>query len=332
MEERQNWCTKVELNFQVALVKDPQNVMALYQYALFLEEHLADLNQAVELYRRAARCFCANKHLQASVMCSLATALQRRGRLHIDSQVNIFSVREEEEEADKQGGGGGITQLNDLDEAAVWYERCLAVSPRSVACLCNFGMLQLFRNYPNKALKYFSRAIHMEPYNARALTAYAAVLDDVGMPINVVERMYMRAVQQDPDHVTALNGLGTVAHRQQKLAEAEIYYQRALTVDPSNDDVAENLEILREATYAHQGPKTPDRSKLHRERSQLSSRNDSRLPSRSGGLSPRMPSRGGLPPSPRATLQSRGRGFEDSTPSRLSSRDGPSYLHDRPCR
>jgi hypothetical protein len=122
VEERQNWCTEAELNFQTTLVKDPQNVMALYLYALFLEEHLTHLSQAIELYRRAARCFCANKQLQASVMCSLATALQRRGRLQINSQVNIFSVREEEEEAGKRAGagagvggrgGGGVTLTPD---------------------------------------------------------------------------------------------------------------------------------------------------------------------------------------------------------------------------
>ena len=30
----------------------------------------------------------------------------------------------------------GLSHMNDLDEAAVWYERCLAINSRNVACLC----------------------------------------------------------------------------------------------------------------------------------------------------------------------------------------------------
>jgi Flp pilus assembly protein TadD len=56
--------------------------------------------------------------------------------------------------------------------------------------------LQLHRNYPNKALKHFAHAVHIEPFNSKLLSAYAAVLDDLGMPLNVVERMYIRALQQ----------------------------------------------------------------------------------------------------------------------------------------
>ena len=29
-----------------------------------------------------------------------------------------------------------LSHMNDLDEAALWYERCLAIDSRNVACLC----------------------------------------------------------------------------------------------------------------------------------------------------------------------------------------------------
>ena len=294
-------------------------------------QRMGDLNQAIELFRRAARSFCANTQLQASVLCCLATALQRRGRLQIDAQVNIFSVSEEDADA-RRGDGGlfskksdegarahahdGLALMNDLDEAAVWYERGLAVNSRSVACLCNYGTLQLHRNFPKKALRHFARAIHIEPYNFKALAAYAAVLDDVGKGLKVVERMYMRALQHQPDYVMALNGLGTVAHRLEYLAEAEAYYKQALFLEPTNQDVTENLEILREATFAQQWGGS--------DRIALKSRETSPLKSHENG---RLPSRGGVG-SPRPRLLSHG-----SARSKLCSRDGPSYLQDRPlCR
>ena len=38
MEEFQSWASRAELHYQTALLTDPLNVMALYRYALFLEE------------------------------------------------------------------------------------------------------------------------------------------------------------------------------------------------------------------------------------------------------------------------------------------------------
>ena len=71
----------------------------------------------------------------------------------LDSQVNIFSVREEGQEPDASTAddvswrsvgrkSARMSHLNDLDEAAVWYERCLAVNSRNVACLCKYVTLK----------------------------------------------------------------------------------------------------------------------------------------------------------------------------------------------
>ena len=118
----------------------------------------------------------------------------------------------------------------------------------------------------------------------------------------------------------ALNGLGTVYHRMQRYAEAQAFYKRALDIDATNEDVVVNLEILHEATFAHQRTaelSMADRSLLRSREKALGMPSRSRLGSRGGNLSPRAASRSGL--------LSRG-----SARSRLSSRDGPAYLHDRP--
>ncbi len=111
----------------------------------------------------------------------------------------------------------------------------------------------------------------------------------------------------------ALNGLGTIAHRQQRLAEAEICYKRALLLDPTNEELAENLDILHEATFALTRLPTPDRSLL-----KSREKDYGRLPSRSG-----LQSRG----SARGRLQSR-----DGVGTPRGVRvDGPSFLlEDRP--
>jgi tetratricopeptide (TPR) repeat protein len=249
----------------------------------------------------------------------------RGSSLPLNPQVNIFSVREQDDDQSlrksaKGSDTDGLAHMNDLDEAARWYERGLAAHAKSVACLCNYGTLQLYRNYPAKALKYFARAIHIEPYNAKVLTAFAAVLDDVGTGLPVVERMYIRALQQEPDYVMALNGLGTVYHRLQRYAEAQAYYKRALEIDATNTDVAVNLEILHEATFAHQSVadrSAADRSLLRSREKALGMPLRSRSRVEGSNLGPRASSRAGL--------LSRG-----SARSRLSSRDGPSYLQDRP--
>lgn len=120
-----------------------------------------------------------------------------------------------------------------------------------------------------------------QPYNVKVVAAYAAVLDDVGMDLPIVERMYIRAVQLEPTYVLALHGLGTVMHRMERLAEAEMYYKMALKIEPTHEGAFENLEILREATYAQQGVT------FVTERNMLRSRDRSNLPSRAGRMSPR---------------------------------------------
>lgn len=120
-----------------------------------------------------------------------------------------------------------------------------------------------------------------QPYNVKVVAAYAAVLDDVGMDLAIVERMYIRAVQLEPTYVLALHGLGTVMHRMERLAEAEMYYKMALKIEPTHEGAFENLEILREATYAQQGVT------FVTERKMLRSRDRSHLSSRAGRMSPR---------------------------------------------
>ena len=41
----------------------------------------------------------------------------------------------------------------------------------------------------------------------------------------------------------------------QKWGEAEDYYKSALLIEPTNEDITENLSILREATYGQHSPK-----------------------------------------------------------------------------
>jgi hypothetical protein len=45
VEHLESWLTQAELNYQTALVKDPSNVLSLYRYAIFLDQHMSDLNQ-----------------------------------------------------------------------------------------------------------------------------------------------------------------------------------------------------------------------------------------------------------------------------------------------
>ena len=71
------------------------------------------------------------------------------------------------------------------------------------------------------------------------VAAYAAVLDDVGMDLAIVERMYIRALQLEPTYVLALHGLGTVMHRMERFAEAEMYYKLALGIEPTHEGAFE---------------------------------------------------------------------------------------------
>ena len=65
VEEFQSWASRAELHYQTALLKDPLNVMALYRYALFLEEvqYVAVRCCVLQIYSTSWRC--------AAVCCSV---------------------------------------------------------------------------------------------------------------------------------------------------------------------------------------------------------------------------------------------------------------------
>jgi tetratricopeptide (TPR) repeat protein len=168
----------------------------------------------------------------------------------------------------------------DLDTNAAWREylvrRAVDLDPRNVDALADLAtMLRVLHRY-DEALDVLERERRLvgddpqvlaeigrcliglqryndaEPVLRRALDAlddgnahylYGVVMDRLGrLPEAVAE--FQRALERNPTHRDALNGLGVSLVRQGRLAPAADVFRRLIATDPDNADAHSNLGAI----------------------------------------------------------------------------------------
>lgn len=82
------------------------------------------------------------------------------------------------------------------------------------------------------------------PANAKALADSAYVHEDYAL----ATQLYRQLTQRDGESAELYFNLGNCYYRQDSLAKAILYYERARLLDPSDDDIRFNLEMARVKT------------------------------------------------------------------------------------
>jgi len=168
----------------------------------------------------------------------------------------------------------------DLDTNAAWREylvrRAVEFDPKNVDALADLAtMLRVLHRY-NEALEVLERErklvgddppvlaevgrclIGLQRYSeaepilrrarddlddANAHYLYGAVMDRLGRLTEAVAE-FQRALERNPTHRDALNGLGIALVRQGKLAPAADVFRRLIASDPDNADAHSNLGAI----------------------------------------------------------------------------------------
>ncbi|HXR88499.1 MAG TPA: tetratricopeptide repeat protein, partial [Stellaceae bacterium] len=136
--------------------------------------------------------------------------------------------------------------LGRIEEAAVHYERALALKADYVEALSNLGNLRLMQGRRDEAIGLHKRALAHNPDYAEGQMNLGNALREQGKPGEAVSR-YERAIALRPDYPEALSNLGNALHDLGKFSEARASYERALALRPDFAEASGNLgNVLHE--------------------------------------------------------------------------------------
>lgn len=168
-----------EATYLRALACDPDHVLNLGNYALFLQLHKHAHDAAEEMFERAIA--------QASSSSSSTITTSRRETSSLRQVVTNVS-----------NYANFLKRVRQMhDKAEIWYQRGQALDPTHEDNLGNYATFLRYIRHDHEAAK----------------------------------DLYLQALTFDPEHGNNLAQLASLLDKMGKKEEAEVYYQRAITVD-----------------------------------------------------------------------------------------------------
>ena len=122
--------------------------------------------------------------------------------------------------------------------------RTVAVSLASIAAVAMAGASTVQTRYWKDSETVFRRALAMNNANSIALENLGWVLLTIPDHVKEAEAVYREAVRVDPKSVDALTGLGNTLSVQQRFEEAEVEFQKALSIRQNSPATLEGLGAM----------------------------------------------------------------------------------------
>jgi Tfp pilus assembly protein PilF len=146
--------------------------------------------------------------------------------------------------------GTALTKLDRYDEALACYEQALSLDPNSADAHFNAGNAMTAKGDSAAAIVHFRRALELRPDFANAHVNLGSAGGKLG-DYAEAEQHYRRAVALKPNP-TNLVCVGGSLGAQGRLDEEEVFYRRALELDPHYVDAHQNLAwtLLKRGDYA----------------------------------------------------------------------------------
>jgi tetratricopeptide (TPR) repeat protein len=130
------------------------------------------------------------------------------------------------------------------EHAAAFYDKALDESPHDPAAHYGKGMLSALRQRPQEALVHYRTAVEGWPDNAGIRVNFALALVGVGHVESAFDELDA-AARLRPIDPTAYLMAGNLLLKQARPADASKAFERALAVDPDNQDARAGLKHTR---------------------------------------------------------------------------------------
>jgi len=116
--------------------------------------------------------------------------------------------------------------------------------PDSVDGRRNLGMAYLEMGQPDLAEKHLLEAYHLGPQDAYTLLLLGNIYLEKKGDEATAERFYLRAVEANPDDPHILSNMAGLLARREAYSEAQVYFRRAIAVDPAYPNAPYGLALI----------------------------------------------------------------------------------------
>jgi tetratricopeptide (TPR) repeat protein len=232
---------------QKIIVLNPQLPQA---YLDLGEAHriLGESKEAVETYSRLLGLFPDDEKVDVKVIEAYGRAiaanpqddLYKEKREEVLADFEQLSKRKKYNAADYYDLGFLYEQVGGKEEAIRFYTKALQMQPDHAQAL--FNMANLYRDAGNYkvAMALYSRLVHFHPKYALAYLNMGTILNALGDQQRA-RQFYLKVIDLDPDNGDAYFKLGYLSESQGDLSEAVNYYEKAVEVAPKNAEAYYNL-------------------------------------------------------------------------------------------
>ncbi|MBF0194183.1 MAG: tetratricopeptide repeat protein [Magnetococcales bacterium] len=210
--------------FKKAITIDNSRGLLYYNLALSLEQ-LEQKNEAIQALKKALILEPENSQ--------------------INSYLKSFSNQEKKAERFLVEG---ISQHQNgmIDDAIIYYKKCLKIAPNNSVANNNLGGALLAKELYSEAIFYLKNAIKIDPEYAGAYNNIGQVNETQGK-LDEALINYKKAISIEPDFAQVYNNIGNVNQAQGELETAIKNYQIAIRINPNFAEAYNNYgNVLRE--------------------------------------------------------------------------------------
>ena len=140
--------------------------------------------------------------------------------------------------------GEAHRSLRQYPQAVACYQQALRAKPRDANALNNLGLALHHQHRFEESRAAFERAKVLAPGDPEVLTNFGNMLRDQG-DYSQAARCYQQAVDHVPEFAPAHAWLGVTLHELTRHDEAIAAMQRALRLDPLNQEIHANFKRIR---------------------------------------------------------------------------------------
>ncbi|MEA3343926.1 MAG: tetratricopeptide repeat protein [archaeon] len=129
--------------------------------------------------------------------------------------------------------------VNDHNNSIECLKKAESIKNDDVRVVAALGELYFITGNYSESLKYYSRAVELEPGNKKTRYGYGLALEGMNRTYEAMDQ-YRAAIEIDSDYVPPRNDLGVLFQKLGMLNESREEFETAFTLNPNNTGVVLN--------------------------------------------------------------------------------------------
>lgn len=251
----------------------PENPQVLKDTADFLYAEMNDGEAALTHYRQLLR--CEPENVEALMICGHLHVAQEQfpealgfyqQALALDphfAQAQQFhdAVENKIKALEAAGPEEAVIAESSSEQGLQQLEALLVTQPDNARTHNDIGLATARRGNPHRAQYHFEQALRLEADNALYMKNLADFYSDQLENHSAAIDLYAAVLKKHPHDIETMLAMGKSQQRQQALADAALYFQRVLELEPDHPDAGEHMDQLKTAGWsAAPTPQIPEKT------------------------------------------------------------------------